>query len=122
MESAKLRLVRRDRRRRGKTKHHVLGTPARPRLCVYRSLRHIYAQVIDDLSGRTLVAAGSKDKDYAGSGMTGNSASAAEVGKLLAERALNAGIRQVCFDRNGFRYHGRIKALADEARKAGLEF
>ncbi|MBL1215942.1 MAG: 50S ribosomal protein L18 [Planctomycetes bacterium] len=121
MDNAKLRLVRRDRRKRGKAKY-VLGTPERPRLCIYRSLRHIYAQIIDDLTGRTLVSAGSKDKDYAADGPSGNAASAGEVGKLLATRAIDAGIKKVCFDRNGFRYHGRVKALADEARKAGLDF
>jgi large subunit ribosomal protein L18 len=101
----------------------VSGTPERPRLCVFRSLKHIYAQVIDDRSGRTLAAAGSVDKDarklVKGGG---NIASAKVIGKLVAERALAAGVQQVVFDRGGYKYHGRVEALANAAREAGLKF
>ncbi len=99
----------------------VQGTPERPRLAVFRSLKHIYAQVIDDAHGRTLAAAGTAEKNSAvASG--GNVAGAKEIGKLIAERAKAKGITKVVFDRGGFMYHGRIKALADAAREAGLEF
>jgi large subunit ribosomal protein L18 len=95
------------------------GTTERPRLNVYRSLNHIYAQVIDDAKGETLISASS----LAGKMKTGgNVAAAKEVGKLVAERALEKGIKKVVFDRGGYLYHGRIKALADAAREAGLEF
>jgi len=97
------------------------GSQERPRLAVFRSLKHIYAQVIDDREGRTLVAASSGEKNSAvGSG--GNLAGAKQVGKLIAERAKSKGIDKVVFDRGGYLYHGRIKALADAAREAGLEF
>ena len=110
--------IRRRRRKRGIRKR-VFGTADRPRLTVYRSLKHIYAQVIDDLSGKTLAAAGSlQDRESLG----GNQRGAANIGARLAERAKAAGINQVVFDRNGFVYHGRIKALADAARKGGLSF
>ncbi len=97
------------------------GTPERPRLSVFRSLKHIYAQVIDDRSGRTLASASSAEK---GSPVTsgGNVAGAREVGKRIAERAKAAGIRKVVFDRGGYLYHGRVKALAEAAREGGLEF
>jgi large subunit ribosomal protein L18 len=95
------------------------GTAARPRLNVYRSLNHIYAQVIDDAKGETIISASS----LAGKLKTGgNVAAAKEVGKLVAERAIEKGIKKVVFDRGGYLYHGRIKALADAAREAGLEF
>jgi large subunit ribosomal protein L18 len=104
----------------------IAGTPDRPRLRVFRSVSHIYAQVIDDLSGRTLVSASSIDpslkdsfsKDVAG----GNIKGAEAVGKTIAERSIEKGIKRVVFDRSGFLYHGRIRAVADAARKAGLEF
>ena len=97
------------------------GTPQRPRLSVYRSLNHIYTQVVDDQSGRTVVSAGSAEKNSAvKSG--GNVAGAKLIGKLIAERAKQAGITKVVFDRSGYLYHGRVKALADAAREAGLEF
>jgi large subunit ribosomal protein L18 len=113
-------------------RHNVRGTEERPRLAVFRSLKHIYAQVIDDRRGHTLVAAssgedgsgekksGEKKKSAAASG--GNVAGAKQVGKLIAERAKAKGISKVVFDRGGYKYHGRIKALADSAREAGLEF
>jgi len=93
----------------------------RPRFAVFRSLNHIYAQVIDDASGRTLVAASTADKELKGSKTT-KSEEAAVVGRLLAERAKAAGVERVVFDRAGFRYHGRIKSLAEAARGAGLDF
>jgi large subunit ribosomal protein L18 len=106
-----------------RVRRRVSGTTERPRLCVYRSLGHIYAQVIDDLSGRTLVAASSVDKDTrAQVKRGGNVAAAKAVGKIVAERAKAAGIGQVVFDRGGYKYHGRVQALADAAREAGLNF
>ena len=102
-------------------RHRVRGTEERPRLAVFRSLKHIYAQVIDDRRGQTLAAASSGEKKAAiGSG--GNLAGAKQVGKLIAERAQANGIKKVVFDRGGYLYHGRIKALADAAREGGLEF
>jgi large subunit ribosomal protein L18 len=98
----------------------VTGDSSRPRLCVYRSLRHVYAQVVDDGAGRTLAAASSAEPNAAAKGS--NRASAAAVGKVIAERAVAAGIKQVVFDRGGYLYHGRVQALADAAREAGLEF
>jgi len=98
----------------------VRGSSERPRLAIFRSLKHIYAQVIDDHSGRTIVAASSNDKQSAISG--GNLAGAKAIGKLVAERAIEKGIKQVVFDRGGYLYHGRVKALAEAAREAGLEF
>lgn len=112
--------VRRSRRRISIRKR-IEGTPSRPRLSVYKSLNHIYAQVIDDLAGHTLAAASSKDKDL-GLSATGNAAAAKAVGKALAERAKAAGVSAVVFDRGGFRFHGRVKALADAAREGGLSF
>src|SRR5262249_5541282 len=99
------------------------GAGARPRLSVHRSSRHIYAQLIDDAQGRTLAAASSLEKDMKGKLKTGaDKAAAAEVGKLLAQRAVGAGVSEVVFDRGGFKYHGRVKALADGAREGGLKF
>src|ERR1700683_4412690 len=96
------------------------GNQERPRLAVFRSLKHIYAQVIDDRAGKTLAAASSGEKNSSVVG--GNLAGAKEVGKLIAERAKTKGIVKVVFDRGGYLYHGRVKALADAAREAGLEF
>ena len=98
----------------------VAGTQERPRLAVFRSLNHIYAQVIDDAQGHTLVAAASTVKDLKGKG--GNVEGAKAIGKAVAERAKEKGIKRVVFDRGGYQYHGRVKALADAAREAGLEF
>ncbi|HZT39058.1 MAG TPA: 50S ribosomal protein L18 [Bryobacteraceae bacterium] len=110
----RLRIHERIRRR-------VRGTEERPRLSVFRSLKHISAQVIDDRAGRTLAAASSSEKrSKIANG--GNVAGAKEVGKLIAERAKEKGITKVVFDRGGYKYHGRVKALADAAREAGLEF
>jgi large subunit ribosomal protein L18 len=111
-------------RRRARTRYALrTRNSGRPRLSVFRSSRHIYAQVIDDAAGRTLIAASTLDKGLRGDLKTGADRSAAEqVGKLIAERAKAAGIEQVVFDRGGYRYHGRIQALADAARKGGLSF
>ncbi len=100
----------------------MLGTAERPRLSVYRSLNHIYAQLIDDLKGATLVAASSTEGAKGTRKTGGNVASAKEVGKVLAQRAKAKGIDKVVFDRGGYIYHGRVKALADAAREAGLQF
>jgi large subunit ribosomal protein L18 len=99
----------------------VSGTPERPRLAVFRSVKHIYAQVIDDSKGHTVVAASSNEKTV-GKASGGNLAGAKAVGKTVAERAKEKGIKLVVFDRGGYLYHGRVKALADAAREAGLEF
>ena len=114
----RLRKVRQIRLRK-----KVSGTPERPRLSVFRSLQHIYAQVIDDTTGRTLAAASSVDADKeAGSPITPKIAVSSVVGKLVAERAKAEGITQVVFDRGGCKYHGRVKALAEATREAGLQF
>ncbi|MEA3367642.1 MAG: 50S ribosomal protein L18 [Planctomycetota bacterium] len=110
-------------RRKRHVRRRVVGTPGRPRLSVYRSLRHIYAQVIDDLSGKTLASASTLSKEVREEvSATGNCAAAAKVGALLAERAREAGVEAVCFDRGGRKFHGRVKALAEAAREAGLRF
>jgi large subunit ribosomal protein L18 len=98
----------------------ISGTAERPRLAVFRSVKHIYAQLIDDAAGRTLAAASSNEKGAGFNG--GNIAGAKEVGKLLAGRATANGIKKIVFDRGGYLYHGRVKALADAAREGGLEF
>ena len=118
IEKKRFQFERRARRVRGA----VFGTPQRPRLSVYRSLTNIYAQIIDDMSGRTLAAASTRDKTLRDKVAKGGNAEAAKaVGKALAEAARDKGINQVVFDRRGYRYHGRIKALADAAREAGLQ-
>lgn len=120
MDRTRIKTLRRARRKKGLRKR-IFGMPERPRLAVFRSARHIYAQVIDDLAGRTLASASTVEKsDKVAKG--GNKAAAEVVGAKIAQRALGAGVTQVVFDREGFRYHGRIKALADAARKAGLKF
>jgi large subunit ribosomal protein L18 len=106
-------------RRRVKIRRRIMGSSERPRLSVYKSLNHFYAQVIDDLAGRTLLSASTS---VIGEGQTGNSAAAAAVGIKLAEAAKKAGVTKVVFDRGGFKFHGRVKAFADAARKGGLEF
>jgi large subunit ribosomal protein L18 len=105
-------------KRHQRVRVHVSGTPERPRLAVYRSLNHIYAQLIDDGRSHTLAAASTVELKAKGDGV----AEAAEVGKAIAAKAKAAGVKSVVFDRGGFLYHGRIKALADAAREAGLEF
>ncbi|HZU09949.1 MAG TPA: 50S ribosomal protein L18 [Pseudacidobacterium sp.] len=107
------------RRIHARIREKVAGSPERPRLSVYRSLNHIYAQVIDDTKGVTVASASSKAAKLK---TGGNVAAAKEIGKLVAERAKEKGITKVVFDRGGYLYHGRIKALADAAREAGLEF
>jgi large subunit ribosomal protein L18 len=117
------RQIDKDARRRRihvRIRRKVKGTLERPRLAVFRSLKHIYAQIIDDRAGRTLVSASSNEKGAAANG--GSVAGARQVGRLVAERAREKGITRVVFDRGGYLYHGRIKALADAAREAGLEF
>jgi large subunit ribosomal protein L18 len=109
-------------RRHYRVRKKVAGTAERPRLAVFRSNKHITAQVIDDRSGRTVAAASSVEKDLRQSGHTGNRETATTVGRLVAERAKAAGIGRVVFDRGGFQYHGRVAAVADAAREAGLEF
>ena len=109
------------KRRHHRVRKKVFGEPSRPRLSVFRSARHITAQVIDDRTGRTLAAASTVEKDLR-SANGGNKDAATKVGRLLAERAKAAGVDKVVFDRGGFGYHGRVAALADAAREAGLEF
>jgi large subunit ribosomal protein L18 len=108
-------------RRHFRVRKKVRGTAARPRLAVFRSNKHITAQVIDDLTGRTLAAASTTEADLKG-GSTGNADAAKKIGTLVADRAKAAGVTQVVFDRGGFQYHGRVAAVADAAREAGLEF
>ncbi len=100
----------------------MLGTAERPRLSVYRSVNHIYVQLIDDMKGTTLISASTREGAKGTKRTGGNVASAKDVGKLLAERAKEKGITKVVFDRGGYIYHGRVKALADAAREAGLQF
>ena len=100
----------------------VIGTAERPRLAVFRSNKHISAQVIDDRSGRTLASASTVEKSLRDAGGTSNKSAAASVGRLVAERAKAAGVTSVVFDRGGFQYHGRVAAVAEAAREAGLEF
>ena len=109
-------------RRHHRLRKKVSGSSARPRLAVFRSNKHIVAQVIDDRAGRTLAAASTHEADLRSVGGTSNKEAAAAVGRLVAERAKASGITTVVFDRGGFVYHGRIAALADAAREAGLEF
>jgi len=108
--------------RRYRIRKRVSGTGQRPRLSVFRSARHIYAQIIDDVRGATLVQASSREGGLPASDASGKVGSSVSVGKLIAQRAKEKGITQVAFDRGGYLYHGRVKALADGARAAGLEF
>lgn len=122
MDKAKAKRQARQRRHE-RVRRHVSGTSDRPRLCVFRSLRHIQAQIIDDTQGHTLVAASTLDSEVrAQIDGKDKSAQAGIVGEVIAKRALEAGIKQIVFDRGGYKYHGRVKSLADAARKAGLEF
>ncbi|MHC4441024.1 MAG: 50S ribosomal protein L18 [Planctomycetota bacterium] len=116
-----LKIERRFRRKK-RVRKKIYGTPDCPRLTVFRSLRHIYAQLIDDTTGMTVAEASTRSKELAGTGSYGGNISAAsQVGKLLGDRALTKGFKQATFDRNGYRYHGRVKALADAVREAGLK-
>jgi len=119
MDQAKHRVTAR-RRMKMRIRRKVSGTAARPRLAVFRSLKYIYAQVIDDASGKTIASASSREQDSASKGA--NAAAAKAVGALIAKKAKDKGITQVVFDRGGYIYHGNIKALADAARENGLEF
>ena len=110
-------------RRQRSVRKKLAGSAERPRLAIFRSSKHIYAQVINDADGRTLAAAGTLDADVKGDATYGgNKAAAAVVGRVIAERAKKAGIDKVCFDRRSYKYHGRVQALADAAREAGLQF
>jgi len=121
MTTVNLRLARKKRHARIRAK--VEGTKARPRICVFRSSRHIYAQIIDDSAGHTLASAGTLDVEIRDKVAGKAKIEVAElVGSLVAKRALDKGIDQVAFDRCGYKYHGRVKALAEAARKAGLKF
>ena len=108
------------KKRHTRVRGKISGTASRPRLCVYRSLSNIYAQIIDDTCGKTLASAASNEKEFAMYG--GNKEAAKKVGEAVAKRALAKGIEEVCFDRGGFLYHGRVAELADGAREAGLKF
>ncbi|MDD6188023.1 MAG: 50S ribosomal protein L18 [Clostridiales bacterium] len=107
-------------KRHKRVRAKISGTPERPRLNVFRSLNHIYAQIIDDVNGNTLVAASSVEKDFGATG--GNCEAAKKVGQLVAERAIAKGIEEVVFDRGGYVYHGRVQSLAEGAREGGLKF
>jgi large subunit ribosomal protein L18 len=120
MKRTQLKIKRRSTRKAGIRKG-VFGGPDRPRMTVFRSSKHMYVQVIDDLSGRTLASASTLEKDAKASNGSNKDAATA-VGKSIAERAKAAGVTVVAFDRNGFRFHGRVKALADSAREGGLKF
>lgn len=109
-------------RRHTRVRKKIIGTPQRPRLAVFRSNRHMVAQVIDDLNGRTLAAASTHESDIRQAGVTGNKDAATRVGTLIAQRASAVGVSRVVFDRGGNQYHGRVAALADAAREGGLEF
>jgi large subunit ribosomal protein L18 len=110
-------------RRRFRVSNAVRGNASRPRLCIFKSLKHMYAQIIDDTQGKTVASASTLDSTVKGAvKYGGNKDAAAVVGKSIAERAIAAGVKEVCFDRREFRYHGRVKALAEAAREAGLSF
>lgn len=120
---AQKRKARQRLRRRHHVRSKIRGTPERPRLSVFRSCKHIYVQLIDDVNGVTLAAAGTVGKEMAGAvPQSSNQKAAEEVGKLIAERAKEKGVTRVCFDRGHYKYHGRVKALAEAARAGGLEF
>lgn len=108
------------RRRHGRVRKQISGTGERPRMAVYRSNRYIYVQVIDDAAGHTIVSASSQEKDLRSETLTEETA--AKVGKLVGDRAKEAGVTSVVFDRGGYKFHGKIKALAEAARESGLEF
>lgn len=113
----------RRKRRHWRIRKKIFGTPERPRLAVFGSLKHMYAQIIDDTKGHTIVSVSTLEKELRENlRHTGNIEAARAVGRLIAERAINIGIKRVVFDRGGHSYHGRVKALAEAAREAGLEF
>ena len=116
-------ILRQRLRRRHRVRRFIRGTAERPRLSVFRTDKHIYAQIIDDASGKTLASASSRDKQLRDAvGFGGNKQAAEAIGRAVAERAKAAGVTKVCFDRGEFKYHGRVAALADAARAAGLDF
>ncbi|GAB4344123.1 MAG: 50S ribosomal protein L18 [Desulfobulbaceae bacterium] len=121
MAKTNSKLVARQKRIR-RIRKKIFGTPERPRMRVFRSNRHIYAQIIDDTSHATLLAMSTRDKEFDGSDLKGKCEAAKRVGELLARKAKDAGISKVVFDRGGNLYHGRVKALSDGAREGGLEF
>ena len=117
------RIGKQRQNRRFRVRNRIRATSTRPRLSVHRSNKHIYAQIIDDQAGKTLVSASTAEKSVLAEGANGGNKAAAEaIGKLIAERATGQGLKEVVFDRGQYRYHGRIAALADAARAAGLEF
>lgn len=117
------RIQRTRLRRNFRSRKKIFGTPERPRLVVFRSSRHIYAQIIDDIAGVTLASSSTMSRALRGQLKSGGNREAAKaVGAALAKQALDMGIRAVCFDRNGYKFHGRVKALADAARETGLKF
>ncbi|NQU08885.1 MAG: 50S ribosomal protein L18 [Candidatus Abyssubacteria bacterium] len=123
MAEQKLSKIAARRRRHLRIRRKVVGTPEKPRLCVRHSLRHMYAQIIDDTSGRSLASVSSLSQEARKSGASSkNIPSARVIGEILAEKALAQGIEKVVFDRGGYLYHGRVKALADGAREKGLKF
>jgi large subunit ribosomal protein L18 len=109
-------------KRKARIRRKVYGTPERPRLCVYKSLHHVYAQIVDDVQGRTLASASTLSPEVRDAGGTNTVAGARVVGTVVAERARQGGIRQVVFDRSGYPYHGKVRALAEAAREGGLDF
>lgn len=119
MDRAKQRVEARDRIRK-RIRRKVTGTPERPRMAVFKSLKHIYVQLIDDAGGKTIASASTREKDASAKGS--NAAAAKAVGALIARKAKDKGVTRVVFDRGGYLYHGNIKALADAARENGLEF
>ncbi len=122
MANTSPRLVARLKRKK-RIRKNIFGNQERPRLSVFRTAKHIYAQIIDDTKGTTLVAASTLDKEYKDAPVEGKKRDVAKaVGNLIGKRAMDKGIRKVVFDRNGFLFHGRVKALSDGAREAGLEF
>ena len=109
-------------RRHRRVRRKIIGTAERPRLCIFRSNRYVYSQLVDDMAGKTLVAACSSEPDLKGKELPSKTEAAKEVGRILASRAKQTGIEQVVFDRAGYLYHGRVKAVADGAREGGLLF
>ncbi len=120
-KSFKSRKVVRDKKKI-RIRKKISGVPEKPRLCVFRSSKHMYAQIIDDTLGVTLASASTKDKTFSAEQDEDKKAKATKVGKIIAERAMEKGIKKVIFDRNGFLYHGRVKALSEGAREVGLVF
>ncbi|MFP4469530.1 MAG: 50S ribosomal protein L18 [Bacteroidota bacterium] len=107
---------------KSRIRKHIFGSPEKPRMSVFRSNKEIYAQIIDDLNGKTLVAASSVSKDFEGVDKMNKTQQAEKVGQLIAQKAKESGIENIVFDRNGYLYHGRVKSLAESARKGGLKF